>query len=148
MKMKSLMCGIIFCTTFLHCFGQDVSDRSPKVGTLNSVTQDGCGCTFTRVKGDKNTIFVCSEGSVNGSDAAYMLLNGKVEQFTLVKSIQNITIYENENYILTRTAKPSKQTGDEGSEESGTLEIEVRRIPVGQPGKYTTKITYFGECGC
>ena len=133
-----------------NSFGQAIPNKGPIVGILTTVSQDGCGCTFTKVKGDKKTIFVSTYGNiqVRGEDYVYMVLNGKVERFIPVKTIKNITIYYNDTYIITQTAKPSKKTGEEVSEESGVLEIEVRRPPIGQPGNYITKVSYFGECGC
>jgi hypothetical protein len=127
---------------------QSIPNKGPKIGTITSMRQEGCGCTFTKAKADKKTIFISFYGDVNGEDNAFMFIDGKLEKFTLVKTIKNITIYCNDTYVLTQTAKLGKKTGYEVSEESGTIEIEVRKPPIGQLGSYTTKTTYFGECGC
>ena len=129
-----------------HC--QKIQDNSPKIGALTTIVQDGCGCTFTKVEGGKETIFVSSYGKVNGDNYAYMFVNGKVERFIQGKTINNVTTYYNETYIITQTAKPSKKIDEELFEESGVFEIKVRKPPIGQPGNYKTQITYFGECGC
>ena len=104
---------------------------------------DGCSCYFS-----KDSTDFSKEQYIFANDFAetsFLKINGKFIKFTQISKIDMKTYekvkYQSEKYEMNLELKHGKQSGDETSLQSGTLNVKDKN-------GNETETEFYGECGC
>jgi hypothetical protein len=141
---KPIILSLVFITLLTSLKAQQ-TNASIKLDFFKSIPKviDGCSGIYTydttRLKKERY-IFIS-----NVQDLGLIKVNGKTISLKMVsnKQLSKVSwkyVFKGSGYIITLTTQQVKQTGEEVSLESGTLEV------INGANKLTTKI--HGESGC